>query len=226
MGVPIGRIAASAAPEVTKMATLTIPMIRAMKPCIDPTAYAPEDWKGTVLDVLKMESVPDSHAVWLACQSGVLPERTRRLMACAFVRHTPIGDGRTVWNLLTDERSKNVVEVAERYANGQATEEEFSVAYCAAYYAAANAAANAAYYAAANAAANAAAYAAANAAANAAAYAAANAAANAAAETTADPTYAAAHAAGAAAHAAGAAAEAAQRQIAIRVIEENENGNN
>lgn len=173
------------------MTLLTIPMIRAMEPCVDPTIYAPEDWTGTVLDVLKMESVSDNHALWLACQFGVLPERTRRLMACAFVRHTPIGDGRTVWDLLTDERSKNAVEVAERYANGQVTEEELS---------AASDTANAAYAAAADAA-----YA---------AYAATYAAAYATRAAT-NATRAAANAA------ANAATNAAQRQIAIRVIEEN-----
>jgi hypothetical protein len=59
-----------------------------------------------------------------------------RLFACDCVRYTPIGDGRTVWDLLTDERSRNAVEVAERYANGDATEDELNAARDAAWYSA------------------------------------------------------------------------------------------
>lgn len=33
-----------------------------------------------------------------------------------------MADGRTVWDLLTDERSRNAVIVAEKYVNGEATE--------------------------------------------------------------------------------------------------------
>jgi hypothetical protein len=63
-------------------------------------------------------------------------DRTLRLIACAMVRRTPIGDGRTVWDLLTDERSRNAVEVAERHANGLATDEESAAARDAAWAAA------------------------------------------------------------------------------------------
>ena len=54
-------------------------------------------------------------------------ERTARLFACWCVRHTPLADGRTVWELLMDERSKHAVEVAERYAIGEASYKELAV---------------------------------------------------------------------------------------------------
>jgi len=47
-------------------------------------------------------------------------DKTARLFACWCVRQ--------VWNLLTDERSKTAIEVAERYVNGEATEEELAAA--------------------------------------------------------------------------------------------------
>ena len=61
--------------------------------------------------------------LWMADAS-----RELRLFACWCVRNTPLVDGRVVWDLLTDERSRTAVEVAERYADGLATNEELGVA--------------------------------------------------------------------------------------------------
>jgi len=80
------------------------------------------------------------HAAWDACDRvdwlvwarfySVPADRgSLRLFACWCVRETPLGDGRKVWNLLTDPRSRNAVEVAERFAVGKATREELAVAY-------------------------------------------------------------------------------------------------
>ena len=35
----------------------TINDIRELRPCYDPSRYAPEDWQGTALDVLKAEQI-------------------------------------------------------------------------------------------------------------------------------------------------------------------------
>ena len=116
--------------------------------------------------------------IWLLRELKFKDAKFYRLYACWCVRNTPIENGKVVWDLLTDIRSKNAVEVAENYIAGFATIEELRIAkndanaaanaaYAADAYAAdaANAAADAVY---ADAAANAA-YAAANAAADAAA---------------------------------------------------------
>lgn len=89
--------------------------------------------------------------IWTATRSGVFPDSTLRKLACRFVRETPLMDGRVVWDLLTDERSRKAVEVAEAYADGKATYDELDAAHSAAY-AAADAAARASAYAAAEAA--------------------------------------------------------------------------
>jgi len=60
-------------------------------------------------------------------------ERELRLFACWAARNTPLADGRTVWDLLTDERSRTAVEVAERYADGLATDAELAVVWDAAW---------------------------------------------------------------------------------------------
>ena len=70
--------------------------------------------------------------LWLDCKMGLFNDQQRRLMACRFVRETPISEGKTVWDLLTDERSRNAVIVAERFANSEATEEELDAAWAAA----------------------------------------------------------------------------------------------
>lgn len=66
--------------------------------------------------------------VWWLNRAG-LDDSTIRLLACDMVRYTPLADGRTTWDLLTDERSRHAVEVAERYAMGEATDQELRAAW-------------------------------------------------------------------------------------------------
>jgi hypothetical protein len=66
--------------------------------------------------------------LWLCGTLFLLSDRERRLIACRCVRETPIIDGRKVWDLLTDKRSRHAVEIAERYVAGDATDEELSAA--------------------------------------------------------------------------------------------------
>lgn len=75
--------------------------------------------------------------IWVATREGVLDDRTLRLFAvwCA----------RRVQHLMTDPRSVTALDVAERFANGAATEDELRAAYAAARDAAAGAAADAAW---------------------------------------------------------------------------------
>lgn len=59
-------------------------------------------------------------------------DRPLRLFAVWCVRNTPLSDGRKVGDLLTDPRSLAALEVAERYANGNATDDELAAAWDAA----------------------------------------------------------------------------------------------
>jgi len=107
----------------------------------------------TLIEILDSNGLDD--ALWALCavpeEQTAERDRLARLFACQCVRQ--------VWHLLTDERSRAVIDVAERFAVGAATQDElkaaaysaysaaYSVAYSASYAAARDAysAANAAY---------------------------------------------------------------------------------
>ncbi len=140
------------------MKTFTIDDIRSWKPCYDPVKHLTEGWSGTVIDILKHETIPSADKFWVVCREELINTKTLRLFAvwCA----------RQVEHLMTDVRSKKALDVAERYANGEASDSELAAARTAAWAAAyaAHAAAYSAAYAAraaTDAAAHAAAYAAA-----------------------------------------------------------------
>jgi hypothetical protein len=74
------------------------------------------------------DKLPPKWLVWVATRRGVLSDKELRLFAvhCA----------RSVEHLLTDQRSKDAIAVAERFSNGEATDQELAAAYAAAYAAA------------------------------------------------------------------------------------------
>jgi hypothetical protein len=69
-------------------------------------------------DPAAMLSYFDEHPRWRDYVGNPMPAKDRklRLFACACCR--------AVWDRLTDERSRRAVEVAERYADGEATDQE------------------------------------------------------------------------------------------------------
>ena len=70
--------------------------------------------------------------LWALSRIGYDDKKTLRLYACACVRHTPLANGRTVWDLLPDERGRTAVDIAERFAVGNASVEELGAAWAAA----------------------------------------------------------------------------------------------
>jgi hypothetical protein len=79
----------------------------------------------TMSELWKRADITPEWRVWIATRPGVLDDRTLLLFACWCVRQ--------VWHLLTDDRSRNAVEVAERFAVGKATVDELSAAFAAAW---------------------------------------------------------------------------------------------
>ena len=107
------------------MKIFTIEDIRSWKPCYDPGRHLPEDWSGTAADLLKLDTIPPQDRLWVVLREEVIDAKTLRLFAvwCA----------RQIEHLFTDDRSKQAIEVAERFANGQATDEELAAARVAAW---------------------------------------------------------------------------------------------
>jgi hypothetical protein len=67
------------------------------------------------------DTAPDpSWVLWIATRKGVLTDRELRLFAVWCARQGQ--------HLLTDPRSINAIDVSERYANGEATDEELAAA--------------------------------------------------------------------------------------------------
>ena len=149
------------------MKKITLQQIRDLKPCYDPAKFLPENWTGTVVDILNVNDCPAKDRLWVVLREKFIDAKTLRLFAvwCA----------REALKLIDnpDERSIEACNVAERYANGEATDKELTAAFSAARNAARNAAFSAASSAARNAAYSAARYGASSAARNAAAYSAA-----------------------------------------------------
>jgi hypothetical protein len=105
------------------MKTLTWSDFDQHNPCYSPAEKYGE-WSGTILDLLRREDIPAEDRIWAATRNGIVDDKTLRLFACRCARE--------VWHLLTDERSRNGVQVAERYAVGEATAEELDAAWAAA----------------------------------------------------------------------------------------------
>jgi hypothetical protein len=94
--------------------------IRKLNPCYDPNRYLPENWQGTVADILRLEACPEKDRIWVAVR--LIDDKTARLFAvwCAREALARVSN--------PDPRSIAACDVTERYAHGQATTEELAVA--------------------------------------------------------------------------------------------------
>jgi hypothetical protein len=111
--------------------------IRGFGPCYDPVKFVPESWRGTAIDILKLDAVPAPDRLWVVLRPEITSERVMRLFAvwCA----------RQVQHLMKDARSIAALDVAERFANGHATREDVDAARDAAWAVAWTAARDAAW---------------------------------------------------------------------------------
>lgn len=91
----------------------------AFGPCYDPQErYG--DFSGTILDLLNDDRIPPEDCIWAATREGILPVIIPQRFAVACVRE--------IWDLVEDPRSREAVEVAERYLDGKVTKEYLEAA--------------------------------------------------------------------------------------------------
>lgn len=115
------------------MKTINNDLIRSFNPCYDPSEKnIPDGETLTVIDaVAKYRStVPAKDIVWVLCRNEFLTDKDLRLFAVWCAREALKLDANP------DERSINACNIAERYANGEATSEELAAAGAAAWEAA------------------------------------------------------------------------------------------
>ena len=93
--------------------------------CADVLKWANGTGCTTMADLWKREDMWPGWREWIATRPYVLEDRELRLYACWCARQ--------IWHLLTDERSRTAVMVAERHADGLATDAEFTAAGAAAW---------------------------------------------------------------------------------------------
>ena len=121
------------------MQQFTIEDLRKFSPCYDPTKYLPENWQGTVIDILNVTDCPTEDRLWVVLRKEFMTDKQLRLFAVWCARQALAIPGNE------SEVCSNTCDVAERYANGEATKEEFAAALDAARDAALDAAWDAAW---------------------------------------------------------------------------------
>lgn len=112
----------------------------ALDPCSDARAWLKEA-KPATLEAAYATCPRADWMLWAIPRLALVEDeglsRSLRLFALRCARSTPVGGGKVVFDLLEDERSRNAIEVAERYLRGEATREELQEARSAAAYASA-----------------------------------------------------------------------------------------
>lgn len=109
------------------MKTINIKDIRYLNPCYDPIKHLPEDWSGTIQELLCYEHIPAIDRLWVAVKSQFLSERVLKEYAVACAR--------VVEHLANDERVVNCNNATERFLDGKDTEQERIAVYDNAYLA-------------------------------------------------------------------------------------------
>lgn len=100
------------------MKTITYNLINSFDLCYDPIKYIPKDYSATLVEFINDESVPYPERIWLVMRTDFMSERLMRLFAVWCYRRTL----KFVKN--PDPRSLAGADVAEKFANGEATNEE------------------------------------------------------------------------------------------------------
>ena len=118
----------------TGLRVFDMTILRSWKPCYDPIKHLPETWRGNAIEILKNEKISHADRLWVVLRTDLVSERVMRLFAVWSYRETL----KFIKN--PDPRSVECANVAERFANGDATSKDLCAAWSAAWSAARSAA--------------------------------------------------------------------------------------
>jgi hypothetical protein len=121
------------------MKKITMSMLRSYGPCYDPIKHLPENFTGTVLDILRHKTIPPADKLWAVCREDFL--------SASLLRKFAIAQAKTCRKNIPDKDKKEfdrILRIVTRFANGKATDDERSAVRSAAESAAGSAAGSAA----------------------------------------------------------------------------------
>ena len=123
----------------TKISEFDAEKIDSWEPCYPASKHIKPGEIHTVITLLDRKDIPFDDRLWVIMRDELVSDKLMRLFAvwCA----------RQVQHLMKDERSIKALDVAEAFANGNATKEELAAAWSVARSAASDAAWYAAWYA-------------------------------------------------------------------------------
>ena len=101
--------------------------IRSLDPCYDPIKYIKDDETHTILSFLDIKEIPFEDKLWLIFRNDFVSDKLMRLFAVWSYRQT------LAFIANPDKRSIECANIAEKFANGLATQEELSAAESAAW---------------------------------------------------------------------------------------------
>ena len=104
------------------MKTITYDDIVKFGPCYDPVKHIGKDFKGTILDLLMIETIPFADCLWLISKDDLIEDGLlRRFLAWCAAEALFVGKQ-------TDKRSWACVETVIKKSLGLATQEDLSAA--------------------------------------------------------------------------------------------------
>src|ERR1035437_5308532 len=101
--------------------------LRKFKPCYDPTKYLKDNDNHTILTILDHNEIPFQDKLWVIFRNDFVSDKLMRLFAVWSYRQT------LAFISNPDKRSIECANIAEKFANGLATQEELSAAESAAW---------------------------------------------------------------------------------------------
>lgn len=118
--------------KTTGLRMFDIKYVRSLDPCYAPEKFLKTGVRYSAVSILQDAKIPFVDRLWVVLRTDLVSEKLMRLFA--------VWSARQVQHLMEDNRSVNALKVAEKFANGFATQEELSAASGAAWSAASSAA--------------------------------------------------------------------------------------